>query len=73
MVEELKIYRSNKELENKNHLWLKPKKGSDGYNLLYYSVEGWKDIFTETPVLFSTEETESCICYTDITNIKNDD
>lgn len=46
MVEEIKIFKSNTEPENKNHIWMKPRQ-DNGYDLFYYSTEGWRNLSTD--------------------------
>ncbi len=36
----VRIILSHKEVDKEN-LWLKPKEGRDGYDLLYYGANGW--------------------------------
>lgn len=56
MVEgKVEIYLSHKEPSNRNILWLRPYLNKDGYELLYFGVNGW------TPLIYnSTESAGSC-------------
>ena len=39
----IRIYLSDKE-PDKHHLWLKPRKNDDGYDLLYFGYDKWKPL-----------------------------
>ncbi len=45
---------------DKNHLWLRPRLDRDGYDLLYWGINGW------TPLI-------ECGCYNAQSNIKDED
>lgn len=58
-VKELKILLSNKEVD-KNHLWLRPKKECQGFDLLIYNVNGWEPLFLSNNYIYSKVECPVC-------------
>lgn len=48
ITQEKKILCTNKE-PDRNHLWLRPRYGKEGYDLLYFGSRGWIPLLSEVP------------------------